>query len=59
MGPFELMDMVGLDVIDFIAQATYEETGAEEDKPNESISKLVAEGKFGRKSGEGFYEYKK
>ncbi|MEX3599112.1 3-hydroxyacyl-CoA dehydrogenase family protein [Kocuria carniphila] len=59
MGPFELMDMVGLDVIDFIAKATYEETGAEEDKPNESISKLVAEGKFGRKSGEGFYEYKK
>ena len=59
MGPFELMDMVGLDVIDFIAQATYQETGAEEDKPNESISKLVAEGKFGRKSGEGFYEYTK
>lgn len=59
MGPFELMDMVGLDVIDFIAKATYEETGAEEDKPNESISKLVAEGKFGCKSGEGFYEYKK
>lgn len=57
MGPFALMDMVGLDVIDFIAQATYAETGAPEDAPDERISALVAEGRLGRKSGAGFYDY--
>jgi 3-hydroxybutyryl-CoA dehydrogenase len=58
MGPFALMDMVGLDVIDFIAQATHAETGAAQDAPNERIAALVAEGKLGRKSGAGFYDYK-
>jgi 3-hydroxybutyryl-CoA dehydrogenase len=57
MGPFELMDMVGLDVIDFIAQATYAETGDEADKPDPQVAALVAEGKLGRKSGEGWYTY--
>ncbi|MFI8413336.1 3-hydroxyacyl-CoA dehydrogenase family protein [Paeniglutamicibacter gangotriensis] len=57
MGPFALMDMVGLDVIDFIAQATHAETGAPEDAPNERIAALVAGGKLGRKSGAGFYRY--
>lgn len=58
MGPFALMDMVGLDVIEFIAQATHAETGAAEDAPNERIAALVAEGRLGRKSGAGFYDYK-
>lgn len=57
MGPFALMDMVGLDVIDFIAQATHAETGADEDAPNPRVASLVAEGKLGRKSGVGFYDY--
>ena len=58
LGPFALMDMVGLDVIDFIAQATYAETGAAQDAPNERVAAMVAEGELGRKSGVGFYEYK-
>ncbi|WP_205761767.1 3-hydroxyacyl-CoA dehydrogenase family protein [Arthrobacter mobilis] len=57
MGPFELMDMVGLDVIDFIAQATYAETGDEADRPDPQVAALVAEGKLGRKSGQGWYSY--
>lgn len=57
MGPFELMDMVGLDVIDFIAQATYAETGDETDKPHPLITEKVQAGLLGRKSGEGFYPY--
>ncbi|MCG2623439.1 3-hydroxyacyl-CoA dehydrogenase family protein [Arthrobacter sp. I2-34] len=57
MGPFELMDLVGLDVIDFIAQATYAETGNEADRPDPQVAALVAEGRLGRKSGEGFYSY--
>ncbi|MFF5793257.1 3-hydroxyacyl-CoA dehydrogenase family protein [Paeniglutamicibacter sp. NPDC012692] len=58
MGPFALMDLVGLDVVNFIDQATYAETGAAEDAPNQRIAALVAEGKLGRKSGAGFYDYK-
>lgn len=57
MGPFELMDLVGLDVIDFIAQATYAETGAEADRPDPTVARLVAQGRLGRKSGAGFYDY--
>ncbi|MFJ5107508.1 MULTISPECIES: 3-hydroxyacyl-CoA dehydrogenase family protein [unclassified Glutamicibacter] len=57
MGPFELMDMVGLDVIDFIAQATFAETGNETDLPHPLITEKVSLGKLGRKSGEGFYLY--
>lgn len=57
MGPFELMDMVGLDVIDFIAQATYAETGNEADKPHPLITEKVEAGLLGRKSGGGFYPY--
>ncbi|MGP9606062.1 3-hydroxyacyl-CoA dehydrogenase family protein [Glutamicibacter sp. AOP33-2CA-4] len=59
MGPFELMDLVGLDVIDFIAQATYAETGQALDQPHPLITQKVTEGKLGRKSGEGFYEYRR
>lgn len=57
MGPFELMDMVGLDVIEFIAAATYAETGNEDDRPHPTVSRLVAEGHLGRKSGHGWYSY--
>jgi 3-hydroxybutyryl-CoA dehydrogenase len=57
MGPFELMDLVGLDVIDFIAQATFAETGEEADRPDPQVAALVAEGKLGRKTGQGFYAY--
>jgi 3-hydroxybutyryl-CoA dehydrogenase len=57
MGPFQLMDMVGLDVIDFIAQATYAETGDEADRPDPQVAALVAEGRLGRKSGQGWYSY--
>jgi len=57
MGPFELMDMIGLDVIDLIAQATYSETGDEADRPSATVAGLVAQGRLGRKSGAGFYDY--
>ncbi|MFD1212854.1 3-hydroxyacyl-CoA dehydrogenase family protein [Arthrobacter sp. GCM10027362] len=57
MGPFELMDMVGLDVIDFIAQVTHAETGDPADAPNPTVADLVAQKRLGRKSGAGFYDY--
>lgn len=57
LGPFELMDLVGLDVIDFIGQATYAETGSESDRPDPTVARLVSQGRLGRKSGAGFYDY--
>ncbi|TJY66162.1 3-hydroxyacyl-CoA dehydrogenase family protein [Arthrobacter sp. CAU 1506] len=57
MGPFELMDMVGLDVIDFIAQATHAQTGEEADRPHPAITELVVRGRLGRKTGHGWYRY--
>ena len=57
LGPFELMDLVGLDVIHFIAECTYAETGDTADKPNAAVAALVEQGRLGRKTGAGFYEY--
>lgn len=57
MGPFELMDLVGLDVVDYIAQATYAATGDPADAPDASVAALVRAGKLGRKSGSGWYSY--
>ena len=58
MGPFELADYVGLDTTKFIidgwAQRYPDETLF---KPSPLLNKLVSEGKFGRKNGEGFYKY--
>jgi len=58
MGPFELADYVGLDTIKFIMDG-WSESYPEETlfKKSELLDNLVADGKFGRKSGEGFYKY--
>ncbi|XP_064111623.1 hydroxyacyl-coenzyme A dehydrogenase, mitochondrial-like isoform X1 [Macrobrachium nipponense] len=60
MGPFELMDYVGLDTGKFIVDGwakAYPDNPLFQ--PSELINKLVSEGKLGVKSGEGFYSYKK
>ncbi|MGA9853438.1 MAG: 3-hydroxyacyl-CoA dehydrogenase NAD-binding domain-containing protein [Gammaproteobacteria bacterium] len=55
MGPVELTDTVGLDVSLSVAQVFAKEFNK---KIPESLVKLVAEKKLGRKTGEGFYKYK-
>ncbi|KAJ3093145.1 hypothetical protein HK100_006764 [Physocladia obscura] len=62
MGPFELADYVGLDTTKFISDGWYKSgrglQGKELVEPPASLKKLVEEGKFGRKNGGGFYDYK-
>ncbi|HEV2858442.1 MAG TPA: 3-hydroxyacyl-CoA dehydrogenase NAD-binding domain-containing protein, partial [Solirubrobacterales bacterium] len=58
MGPFELLDLIGLDVNLTIARSFYEQGGRPERwRPSPVQERMVAEGRLGRKSGRGFYEY--
>lgn len=59
MGPLELADFTGLDTKKFVLGIMYEKTGNPVFRPIPLLNKLVGEGKFGRKSGEGFYKYEK
>jgi 3-hydroxybutyryl-CoA dehydrogenase len=56
MGPFELVDLVGLDVRLSILEYLHSTLG-EKYKPNPIIKKLVGEGRLGRKTGRGVYDY--
>ncbi len=58
MGPFELMDLIGLDVNLAITKVIYESLGRPERlKPQPLQEALVAQGHWGRKTGRGFYLY--
>lgn len=63
MGPFELMDLVGLDINLAAALGIYERARgagdplAERFRPSPIQERLVASGQLGRKTGLGFYEY--
>ncbi|MBI2789166.1 MAG: 3-hydroxybutyryl-CoA dehydrogenase [Elusimicrobia bacterium] len=58
MGPFELMDLIGLDTNLAITTAIYEALGRPERfEPPALQKKLVAAGELGRKTGKGFYVY--
>lgn len=58
MGPFELIDLIGLDVNLSVARSFYAQGGEPERwRPSPIQEALVAEGRLGRKSGRGFYEY--
>ncbi len=57
MGPLALLDLVGLDTSLSIIEALYEEFRDPNYAPAPLLKRLVAAGKLGRKSGEGFYEY--
>ncbi|HET7510658.1 MAG TPA: 3-hydroxyacyl-CoA dehydrogenase NAD-binding domain-containing protein [Solirubrobacterales bacterium] len=58
MGPFELLDLIGLDVNLEIAHSFFAQGGkVERWRPSLIQEKLVAEGRLGRKSGRGYYVY--
>ena len=56
-GPFGRMDEIGLDVIHHIEVQYYLESRDESDKPPEFLDRLIAQGRLGVKSGQGFYTY--
>ncbi|XP_063314438.1 hydroxyacyl-coenzyme A dehydrogenase, mitochondrial [Pelobates fuscus] len=59
MGPFELLDYVGLDTSKYIIDGWHQmEPENPLFAPSELLNKLVAEKKLGKKTGEGFYKYK-
>lgn len=59
MGPFKLMDLIGIDVNTAAMQSMYAQTfGEPRYRPHWLQIQKVAEGALGRKSGRGFYEYK-
>jgi 3-hydroxybutyryl-CoA dehydrogenase len=58
MGPFELLDLIGLDVNLSVARSFYAQGGEPERwRPSPIQEELVAAGRLGRKSGCGFYSY--
>jgi 3-hydroxybutyryl-CoA dehydrogenase len=57
MGPLKLTDLVGLDVRLAIADHLHRELRGDQYRAPELLRRLVAEGKLGKKSGEGFYRW--
>ncbi len=57
MGPFEIMDMAGVDVVNNALKALYEMTGEERYKPSPLFEKMIKENRLGRKTKSGFYDY--
>lgn len=58
MGPFKLMDLIGMDINLSVTQSLYEAFNNEERfKPSDLQIEKVNNGRLGKKSGKGFYEY--
>jgi len=58
MGPFELMDLIGLDTVLAVMESLHGAYG-ERFRPSLLLRQMVAAGRLGRKSGSGFYDYQK
>jgi 3-hydroxybutyryl-CoA dehydrogenase len=57
MGPFTLLDFVGLDTTYYIANIMFEEYREKRFAPPPLLKQMVHAGRYGKKSGRGFYEY--
>jgi 3-hydroxybutyryl-CoA dehydrogenase len=59
MGPFTLLDFIGLDTILYIGEIMFDEFKEKRFAAPPLLRKMVAAGQLGRKSGKGFYDYSK
>ena len=57
MGPLELCDLIGLDVIEAVAEVLHAEYAERLYAPPPLLRRMVAAGRLGRKTGAGFYDY--
>ncbi|HET7456592.1 MAG TPA: 3-hydroxybutyryl-CoA dehydrogenase [Gemmatimonadaceae bacterium] len=57
MGPFALLDLVGLDTIYKVAEVMFAEYREKRYAPPPLLKRMVLAGMYGRKSGRGFYDY--
>jgi 3-hydroxybutyryl-CoA dehydrogenase len=57
MGPLQLCDFIGLDVLQAVCTSLFDEFKRDEYAPPPLMKRMIAAGRLGRKSGRGFYEY--
>jgi len=57
MGPFTLLDLVGLDTTMYVAEVMFDEYREPRYAPPPLLKRMVMAGQLGRKSGKGFYDY--
>ena len=57
MGPFTLLDLVGLDTTMYVAEVMFDEYREPRYAPPPLLKRMVMAGHLGRKSGKGFYDY--
>jgi 3-hydroxybutyryl-CoA dehydrogenase len=57
MGPLALLDLVGIDVAIAIGEALFGDSNEPHHRPPGRLTELAVEGKLGRKTGNGFYDY--
>jgi len=59
MGPFELIDLTGIDLSYMECMERYQETGDRAELPWPAVTEKYVKGEWGRKTGKGFYDYTK
>ncbi len=57
MGPFQLADYIGLDVVEAMAKNIFDDVRHEHHAPPHTLTRLVQLGYLGKKTGTGFYDY--